>query len=81
MDAMNNPSVLEFHGCLFGTIELLDLSNMKLSCTEIWVVTKYLMRLDLFDCCNMITVKTKRLKLSFKTITNVLGIGCQANTV
>ena len=35
MDAMNNPSVLEFQGCLFGTIGLLDLSNMKFPLTEI----------------------------------------------
>ena len=69
MDAMNNPSVLEFQGCLFGTIGLLDLSNMKLSCTEIWVVTKYLMR------------KFKEFNENFKAITDVRGIDCKANIV
>ena len=35
---------------------------MKFPFTEIWVLTKYLVRLHLLDCCNMVTVTRKKLK-------------------
>ena len=35
LDVANSRSIFDIQGCLFGTIESLDLWNMKFPCTRI----------------------------------------------
>ena len=44
---------------------------MKLDCTEIWVLTKHLMQLNLFDFCNVTIIKRETLTETFEVMTDL----------
>ena len=61
MNVTNSLSIFESESCLILTIELLESFEYEILMYQNISLTKYLVRLHLFHCCNMATIKRKRL--------------------
>ena len=59
---VTNSLFLSFKAVYLEQSNYWNFSNMKFPRTEFGVPINYLMQIHLFDCCNMTTIKRKKLK-------------------
>ena len=65
MDITYSLPIFEFESCLFFQLKCWNLSNMKFPYTNISVLTKYFMRLLLFEFCNMTIIEKRDFQRNF----------------